>query len=76
MYVYMYVSMYQSLLHRCKTKGDASDSKFLLLDPVGGADPSAPPKGELKGTVKRVRVSGPNLLVTMESGEFLELKVR
>lgn len=38
-------------------------------------DPTAPPKGEFKGIVKRVRVSGPNLLVTIESGDFLELKV-
>ena len=57
---------------RSKTKGDAADSKYLLLDGSAGGEP---PKGESKGVVKRVRVSGPNLLITMESGEFLELKV-
>lgn len=62
----------------CRSKGklDAADSKYLLLDPLNGADPTAPPKGEMKGIVKRVRVSGPNLLITIESGDFLELKVR
>ena len=60
---------------RSKTKGDAGDSKYLLLDTVTGVDPTAPPKGEFKGIVKRVRVSGPNLLITVESGDFLELKV-
>lgn len=61
---------------RSKTKGDAGDSKYLLLDTVTGVDPTAPPKGEFKGIVKRVRVSGPNLLITIESGDFLELKVQ
>lgn len=52
------------------------DSKFLLIDPHHlSADPASVPKGEQKGVVKRVRVSGPNLLITMESGDFLELKV-
>jgi hypothetical protein len=62
-------------VHRAKGKLDVADSKYLLMDPLNGADPTAPPKGEMKGIVKRVRVSGPNLLITIESGDFLELKV-
>lgn len=65
-----------SVCGRSKTAGDAVDSKFLALDTQASLDPSCVPKGEMKGVVKRVRVSGPNLLITMESGEFLELKVR
>ena len=62
-------------LIRSKTAGDAEDSKFLALDTQASLDPNCVPKGEMKGVVKRLRVSGPNLLITMESGEFLELKV-
>jgi hypothetical protein len=63
-------------VRRSKNKADATDSKYLLLHPLGASDPGGAAKGELKGTVKRVRVSGPNVLVTLESGEFMELKVR
>jgi ABC-type lipopolysaccharide export system ATPase subunit len=52
-----------------------ADSKYLLLDPHTSADPNSVPKGELKGVVKRVRTSGANILITMEAGDFLELKV-
>lgn len=71
----IYLLFYFHHRFRSKTKGDAGDSKYLLLDTVTGVDPTAPPKGEFKGIVKRVRVSGPNLLITIESGDFLELKV-
>ncbi len=73
--MYLFYDSFAKLIDRSKTKGDAGDSKYLLLDTVTGVDPTAPPKGEFKGIVKRVRVSGPNLLITVESGDFLELKV-
>jgi len=59
---------------RGKSRGESSKSKHILLDPQG-VDPAAPPKGDMKGVYKRVRSSGTSLLVTLESGETLELKL-
>ncbi len=62
-------------------KSQPKNQKHLLLDRFNSYGSSrteleAKPAGEMKGILKSVEVSGSNILITIESGEFLEMKVR
>ncbi len=62
-------------------KSQPKNQKHLLLDRLNSygstrADLEVRPSGEMKGILKTVEFSGSNILITVESGEFLEMKVR
>lgn len=51
------------------------NQKHLLLDRINSSSADVKPSGEMKGILKSVEFSGSNILITIESGELLEMKV-
>jgi hypothetical protein len=56
-------------------KTNAANQKYLALDHIAPASRIGVPRGECKGVLRSVEVSGANIVLTAESGEVLEMKV-
>jgi hypothetical protein len=48
---------------------------LLQVNPIADASVVTPPKGIEQGTVRKVKCTGPNLLISLQGGDMLELKV-